>query len=132
MQRPAGCAWIMMKTTNRRMGLISEVRTSASDTAKWFYFQTNGKAKRSKNDSYSAETIGDNKYYFNDDGVMMTGWVAVKSNAKAGDTSQASANLYTLAVLTRASWQRINGWNFTEHPGDSDDKDEISADRQQR
>lgn len=39
-------------------GTISEIRTSASDTAKWFYFQTNGKAKRSKNDSYSAETIG--------------------------------------------------------------------------
>ena len=29
-------------------GTISEIRTSASDTAKWFYFQTNGKAKRSK------------------------------------------------------------------------------------
>ena len=28
-------------------GTVSEVRTSASDTAKWFFFQTTGKAKRS-------------------------------------------------------------------------------------
>ena len=72
-------------------GTISEIRTSASDTAKWFYFQTNGKAKRSKNDSYSAETIGDNKYYFNEDGVMMTGWVAVKAALKQ-EIPQVSAN----------------------------------------
>ena len=38
-------------------GTISEIRTSASDTAKWFYFQTNGKAKRSKNDGAPVEFV---------------------------------------------------------------------------
>ena len=108
-------------------GTVSEVRTSASDTAKWFYFQTNGKAKRSKNDSYSAETIGDNKYYFNDEGVMMTGWVAVKSNAKTGDTSGISKFVYLggadAGIMAKNKWLELS-----EHPGDSDDKDEISAD----
>ena len=96
-------------------GTISEVRTSASDTAKWFYFQTNGKAKRSKNDSYSAETIGDNKYYFNDDGVMMTGWVAVKSSAESGDSTGISKFVY-LGGDDEGIMAKINGWNFLHIP----------------
>ena len=84
-------------------GTVSEIRTSASDTAKWFYFQTNGKAKRSKNDSYSAETIGDNKYYFNEEqSLMMTGWVAVKQRAEAGIQS---INKFVLGRNDEASWQ---------------------------
>ena len=108
-------------------GTISEIRTSASDTAKWFYFQTNGKAKRSKNDSYSAETIGDNKYYFNEDGVMMTGWVAVKSSAEAGDPTGISKFVYLggddEGIMAKNKWLELYN-----HPGDSDDKDEITTD----
>ena len=76
------------------------------------YFQTNGKAKRSKNDSYSAETIGDNKYYFNEDGVMMTGWVAVKSSAEAGDPTGISKFVY-LGGDDEGIMAKTNGWNFT-------------------
>ena len=105
-------------------GTISEIRTSASDTAKWFYFQTNGKAKRSKNDSYSAETIGDNKYYFNEDGVMMTGWVAVKSSRKNRRSSGISKFVYFggagRGIMAKNKWLELYN-----HPGDSDDKDEI-------
>ena len=40
-------------------GDISESRSSASDSSKWFYFQSNGKAKRAKDKTYAAETIND-------------------------------------------------------------------------
>ena len=68
-------------------GDISESRSSASDSSKWFYFQSNGKAKRAKDKTYAAETINDKKYYFDEDGVMMTGWIAVEEEAEAGDTT---------------------------------------------
>lgn len=60
----------------------------------WFYFQNNGKAKKGAADRLEAETIGDNKYYFDRDGKMLTGWFAVKEKAEPGDKKGISRYVY--------------------------------------
>ena len=53
-------------------GDVSEQETIGSDTAKWFYFLSNGKAVKADNDTYTSKTIGGKKYYFDSNGVMVT------------------------------------------------------------
>ena len=65
-------------------GDVSEQETIGSDTAKWFYFLSNGKAVKADNDTYTSKTIGGKKYYFDSNGVMLTGWVSM---ANEGDSS---------------------------------------------
>ena len=52
-------------------GDVSEQETIGSDTAKWFYFLSNGKAVKAYNDTYTSKTIGGKKYYFDSNGVML-------------------------------------------------------------
>ena len=106
-------------------GDISESRSSASDSSKWFYFQSNGKAKRAKDKTYAAETINDKKYYFDEDGVMMTGWIAVEEEAEAGDTTGISRFVYlggdNDGTMAKDTWLEL-----TDHPASSEDKDAIT------
>ena len=77
--------------------------------------------------SYFFNTNYYNKYYFNEDGVMMTGWVAVKSSAEAGDPTGISKFVYLggddEGIMAKNKWLELYN-----HPGDSDDKDEITTD----
>lgn len=106
-------------------GDISEARSSASDSSKWFYFQSNGKAKRADDRTYAVETINDRKYYFNEDGVMMTGWIAAEEEAEAGDTTGISRFVYlgdeNDGTMAKDTWLEL-----TEHPASCDDKDELA------
>ena len=75
-------------------GDVSEQETIGSDTAKWFYFLSNGKAVKADNDTYTSKTIGGKKYYFDENGVMLTGWQCVKEKAEPGDGTGISRFVY--------------------------------------
>lgn len=83
----------------------------------WFYFQTNGRAvKASGENSYISRTINGERYYFDENGAMATGWAAV-ANQAAGDSTGISTLKYfgEDGVMTR-------GWRYlTESPEDDED-----------
>lgn len=56
---------------------------------RWYYFQTNGRAKRAE-----GAVIEDKKYYFDEDGAMIQGWLAVKEEPEAGDKEGISRFVY--------------------------------------
>lgn len=106
-------------------GDISTVYSSAGDDAKWFYFQTNGKAKKADGDGYVTMTVDSKKYYFDGNGVMMTGWQAI-NDAESGDAVGISKFVYLGSE--DQGWMAKSQWKeLSEHPGDSDDEDEISG-----
>lgn len=104
-------------------GDVSSGSTPGAGT-EWFYFQSNGRAvKADDGDEYSAKTINDVKYYFDENGVMLTGWVAVTS-AETYDASGISKFKYFGDYSDGAM---AKGWKYlTEHPSDSDDSDDLT------
>ena len=67
-------------------GDISPAYSSAGEDVKWFYFQTNGKAKKAGDGDYATMTVDDEGF------------------------------------MAKSQWMQLS-----EHPGDSDDKDEITG-----
>lgn len=108
-------------------GDVSAVETSGSDTSKWFYFQANGKAVKAVSDLYTSKTINGKKYYFDENGVMLTGWVAMAtgSDASEEDTTGISAFKY---FGSENDGQMSKGWKYlTDFPEDSDDSSSITT-----
>ena len=64
-------------------GDVSEQETIGSDTAKWFYFLSNGKAVKADNDTYTSKTIGGKKYYFDPETAIMYKNCTIKINGKS-------------------------------------------------
>ena len=107
-------------------GDVSENYSSAGDDTKWFYFRDNGKAERADSGEYETAVINGNKYYFDENGIMMSGWVAV-NDQESGDSTGISKFVYlgdeNSGVMAKSKWLELD-----EHPGDSDDSDEITDD----
>lgn len=100
-------------------GTYSEEYGDDHSNAAWFYFAPTGKAKRSAGGSYKAETIQDNKYYFDENGVMLTGWHAVREAAEPGDREGISRFIYLGGRdqgVVKKQWLELS-----EHPADSED-----------
>ena len=70
-------------------------------------------------------TVDGRKYYFDENGVMLTGWQAL-DGAESGDATGISKFVYLggddEGFMAKSQWMRLS-----EHPGDSDDKDEITG-----
>ena len=70
--------------------------------------------------------INGNKYYFDENGIMMSGWVAV-NDQESGDSTGISKFVYlgdeNSGVMAKSKWLELD-----EHPGDSDDSEEITDD----
>lgn len=93
-----------------------------SSTGTWFYFQTNGRAvKASGDNSYVNRNISGSRYYFDENGVMATGWAAI-GERQNGDMT----GITTLKYFGDGnSGQMARGWRYlTEDPQDSDDGDD--------
>lgn len=94
-------------------GDVSEDYEEASDDIKWFYFQSNGRALKGEKDAPLQKNIGGNKYYFDENGVMMTGWVAVASPSEA-DKTGISGYKY---LGDDDNGVMVKGWKYLEeHP----------------
>lgn len=85
----------------------------------WFYFQANGRAvKAAGDDSYVNRTINGSRYYFDENGAMATGWVAV-GEREDGDMTGISTLKY---FGDSSSGQMARGWRYlTDDPEDSED-----------
>lgn len=107
------------------VGDISKEYKTAGDKARWFFFQKNGRAKRSLSGSYEQETINGRKYYFDRNGAMLTGWHAVKEKAQSDDATGISRFVYLGGrddgFMVKGQWKQLS-----EHPADSDDSAAIS------
>lgn len=99
---------------------------SAGDDAKWFYFQSSGKMVAADSDSsYVLKSINGSKYYFDENGVMLTGWAAIEDEAETGDSTGISKFKYFGGDNDGAM---AKGWKYlTEHPTDSDDSEEMTT-----
>lgn len=99
-------------------GDVSEIVTSGG---KWFYFQSNGRAVRASENTYVNRTINGYRYYFDENGVMATGWVSM-GEQEEGDVTGIS----TLKYFGDAdSGQMARGWRYLiDDPEDSEDDDE--------
>lgn len=95
-------------------GTVTEQSTSGT----WFYFQDNGRAvKASGEDSYVNRTINGSRYYFDENGAMLTGWAAV-GERQAGDMTGISTLKY---FGDSNSGQMARGWLYLyDDPEDSD------------
>lgn len=106
-------------------GDVSREYKTADDKAKWFFFQNNGRAKRSLTRDYEQETVHGKKFYFDQNGVMLTGWHAVKKTAQSDDATGISRFMYLGGkddgFVVKGQWKQLS-----QHPGDSDDGAAIS------
>ena len=93
-----------------------------SSSGTWFYFQANGRAVKASGDSsYVNRTINGSRYYFDENGAMATGWVAI-GDREDGDMTGISTLKY---FGDSNSGQMARGWRYlTDNPEDSDDNDE--------
>ena len=107
------------------IGDISKEYKKADENSRWFFFQNNGKAKRSLSGNYDQETIHGEKFYFDQNGAMLTGWHAVKEKADSDDATGISRFVYLGGkddgAIAKGQWKQLS-----EHPGDSDDGAAIS------
>lgn len=97
--------------------------STPGDGTEWFYFNEKGKAVHADgSDEYKKQTIGDKKYYFDENGVMATGWSAVE-DSQSDDATGISQFRYF-----GEDGNMAQGWkNLTIHPKDSDDSEELSG-----
>lgn len=102
-------------------GQISKEYKTAGEDAVWFYFQTNGRAKRAVSKEYKDATIDGKKYYFDENGAALTGWHAVKGSPQSGDAAGISRFVYLGGpddgYMVKGQWKQLS-----EHPGNSEDK----------
>ena len=117
----ARTGWQFLEYSERKRpaeGEISRKLEEGDGRGRWFYFQVNGKAKKSPAGSYEMETINDKRYYFDANGMMCTGWLAVRDQAAPEDATGISRFVYLGGReegLLRRQWLEL-----AEHPWDSE------------
>ena len=99
----------------------SVYETDESGYGTWFYFGTNGRAVRAdEGDGYVSRNINGYRYYFDENGVMATGWASVADQA-ADDVTGISTLKYFGAPN---QGQMAEGWVYLyDDPEDSDYND---------
>lgn len=107
-------------------GDVTYVETSGSESAKWFYFQPNGKAVKAVNDTYTSKTINGRKYYFDENGMMLTGWVSL---ATGSDSSSDPTGISTFKYFGDDNDGAMSkGWKYlTDTPEDSGDSANLTV-----
>lgn len=100
-------------------GEVSAI-VSSGEMGKWFYFQENGRAVRaSDSNAYASRRINGSRYYFDENGVMATGWVAV-AEREDGDPTGISTLKYFGGP---DEGQMATGWRYLIDDPDEEDDD---------
>lgn len=109
-------------------GSISREYEQAGDNARWFYFQTNGRMKKGPAGKFESAVIDGKKYYFDENGVLLTGWHAVKDSPESGDKTGISRFVYLggpdEGYVVEKQWMEL-----TQHPGNGEYRDVITDER---
>lgn len=92
--------------------------SAVSNYGSWFYFQDNGRAvKADGSHDYANRMINGSRYYFDENGVMVTGWAAV-GGRESSDATGISAYKY---FGGSNEGQMARGWRYlSEYPGEED------------
>ena len=96
--------WYFLESDGKKRpaeGSVSKDLSGESENGRWYYFQSNGKARKGENGAPKETTIDGKKYYFDENGVMLTGWQCVKEKAEPGDGTGISV-LYIWAEKKKA------------------------------
>ena len=89
--------WYFLESDGKKRpaeGSVSKDLSGESEKGRWYYFQSNGKARKGENGAPKETTIDGKKYYFDENGVMLTGWQCVKEKAEPGDGTGISRFVY--------------------------------------
>lgn len=89
--------WYFLESDGKKRpaeGSVSKDLSGESENGRWYYFQSNGKARKGENGAPKETTIDGKKYYFDENGVMLTGWQCVKEKAEPGDGTGISRFVY--------------------------------------
>ena len=89
-------AWIYVDENDGSMksGWYYLNRNGKVEKNDWKTIQSNGKARKGENGAPKETTIDGKKYYFDENGVMLTGWQCVKEKAEPGDGTGISRFVY--------------------------------------
>ena len=98
-----------------------------ADEESWFFFDEKGKMVKN-----ASKTINGNKYYFDGDGKMLTGWVDSTKGAidSADNSTDISKIVYTNenGALVKSSWINMYPWTMTEDDAYAEDYNDYYAD----
>ena len=116
------CLFYDPEDDDQEDGSVYEVDESGYGT--WFYFSSNGRAvKADEDETYVSRNINGYRYYFDENGVMATGWASV-ANQASDDVTGISTLKYFGAPN---QGQMAEGWVYLyDDPEDSDDDNNFS------
>lgn len=107
-------------------GSVSRELEGEEEGGSWFCFQATGKARRGSRAGYEAASVDGKKYYFDENGIMLTGWHAVRDERVPGDKTGISRFVYLGNKdegMLKKQWRELS-----EHPGASVDKKVLTED----
>ena len=117
---------VMVKNT--WVKVVNEDQDDDDDPAEYhyYYMQSNGKAYRQKNNTLSKKTIDGKQYAFDDEGIMLYGWVDGDGEMQNEETGwQQDGNMYYFGGWEDGSmktgWQKITVYD--DKDGKEDDYD---------
>lgn len=111
--------------TNTWVKVVNEDQDDDDDPAEYhfYYMQSNGKAYRQKGDSLNKKTIDGKQYAFDEEGIMLYGWVDENGEMQNDDTGWATTNeLYYFGGWEDGSMK--TGWQKITVYDDTNDKDD--------
>ena len=114
---------VMVKNT--WVKVVNEDQDDEDDPAEYhyYYMQSNGKAYKQKGDTLSKKTIDGKQYAFDEDGLMLYGWVDESGEMQNDDTGwETDADLYYFGGWEDGSMK--TGWQKITVYDDSNDKDD--------
>ena len=98
--------------TNTWVKVVNEDQDEEDDPAEYhyYYMQSSGKAYKGNGDSVSKKTIDGKKYAFDEDGVMLYGWVTADGELASGEDEWKDAVYYFGGWedgSMKTGWQKI-------------------------
>ena len=112
--------------TNTWVKVVNEDQDDEDDPAEYhyYYMQSNGKAYKGSGDKVSKKTIDGKQYAFDEDGIMLYGWVDEDGTMVNDEDGWADATYYFGSWedgSMKTGWQKINVYDNTDDKEDDYD-----------
>ena len=112
--------------TNTWVKVVNEDQDDEDDPAEYhyYYMQSNGKAYKGSGDKVSKKTIDGKQYAFDEDGIMLYGWVDADGTMVNDEDGWADATYYIGSWedgSMKTGWQKISVYDNTDDKEDDYD-----------
>ena len=112
--------------TNTWVKVVNEDQDDEDDPAEYhyYYMQSNGKAYKGSGDKVSKKTIDGKQYAFDEDGIMLYGWVDEDGTMVNDEDGWADATYYVGSWedgSMKTGWQKISVYDNTDDKEDDYD-----------